>query len=191
MPDQERRGRDGKISVQCLRGRSRVSAANQARSAGSYRIRPTWRRSTAGPGGPRLPQGTRPGTGRPAAPAATLAGQRTPGPTRAHLAQGGELTLVKRRNKRVGPRRTDMVLTVARRTLSASVPPCLSRSRRPAMSRAAAARFALAVLRHTQSSSYNWPVGGRSRCPWVPVGARSFWPVLARTRRAAGCTLPA
>ena len=40
-------GVTGKISVQCLRGRSRVSAANQARSAGSYRIRPTWRRSTA------------------------------------------------------------------------------------------------------------------------------------------------
>ena len=37
----------GKISVQRLRGRSRASAANHTRSAGSYRIRPAWRRSTA------------------------------------------------------------------------------------------------------------------------------------------------
>ena len=68
------------------------------------------------------------------------------------LAQGGELTLVKRRNQRVGPRRTNVVLTAARRTLPVSVLPRLSRSRPPAMSRAAATRFALAVLRHTQSS---------------------------------------
>ena len=39
----------------------------------------------------------------------------------------------------------------------------------------AAARFALAVLRHTQSSSYNWPVGGRSRRPWVPAVFGLFW----------------
>ena len=35
------------ISVQRLRGRSRASAANHTRSAGSYRTRLTWRRSTA------------------------------------------------------------------------------------------------------------------------------------------------
>src|SRR5208283_2199201 len=94
------------------------------------------------------------------------------------LAQGGELTLVKRRNQRVRPRRTKMVLTAARRTLPASVLPRLSRSRPPAMSRAAAIRFALAVLRHAQSSSHNRPAGGRSRCPWVTAGDRSsglFW----------------
>jgi hypothetical protein len=33
--------------AQCLRGTSRVSVANEARSAGSYRIRPACRRSTA------------------------------------------------------------------------------------------------------------------------------------------------
>ena len=37
----------GKISVQRLRGMSRASAANHTRSPGSYRIRPTWRSSTA------------------------------------------------------------------------------------------------------------------------------------------------
>jgi hypothetical protein len=54
----------------------------------------------------------------------------------------------------------------------------LARSGPPAMSRAAATRFALAVLRHTRSSSRNRPAGGRSRCPWVTVGDRSsglFW----------------
>ena len=40
-------GVTGKISVQRRRGSSRASAANHTRSAGSYRIRPTWRRSTA------------------------------------------------------------------------------------------------------------------------------------------------
>ena len=40
-------GVTGKISVQRLRGRSRASAANHIRSAGSYRTRLTWRRSTA------------------------------------------------------------------------------------------------------------------------------------------------
>ena len=40
-------GVTGKTPVQRLRGMSRVSAANQARSAGSYRIRLVWRRSTA------------------------------------------------------------------------------------------------------------------------------------------------
>ena len=81
-----------------------------------------------------------------------------PVPLAPDLAQGGELTLVKRRNQRVRPRRTNMVLTVARRTLPASVLPRLSRSRRLAMSRAAAARSALAVLRHTQSSSCHRPL---------------------------------
>jgi hypothetical protein len=58
------------------------------------------------------------------------------------------------------PGRASMVLTVARRALPASVLPRLSRSRPPAMSRAAAtrSRFALAVLRHTQSSSYDRPL---------------------------------
>jgi hypothetical protein len=69
------------------------------------------------------------------------------------LAQGGELTLVKRRNQHVGLRCANMVLIIARRTLPASALPPLSRSRLPAMSRAAATRFALAVFRHTQSSS--------------------------------------
>jgi hypothetical protein len=36
-----------KTPVQCLRGPSLASAANHARSAGSYRTRPTWWRSTA------------------------------------------------------------------------------------------------------------------------------------------------
>jgi hypothetical protein len=40
-------GVTGKTSAQRLRGTSRVSAANQARSPGSYRSRPTCRRSTA------------------------------------------------------------------------------------------------------------------------------------------------
>jgi hypothetical protein len=40
-------GVTGKISVQHLRGRSRASAANHTRSPGSYRNRPTCRRSTA------------------------------------------------------------------------------------------------------------------------------------------------
>ena len=40
-------GVTGKMSVQRLRGRSRASAANHIRSAGSYRTRPTLRRSTA------------------------------------------------------------------------------------------------------------------------------------------------
>ena len=40
-------GVTGKTSAQCLRGTSRASAASQARSAGSYRTRPTCRRSTA------------------------------------------------------------------------------------------------------------------------------------------------
>jgi len=40
-------GATGKISAQRLRGMNRVSAANQARSAGSYRTRPAFRRSTA------------------------------------------------------------------------------------------------------------------------------------------------
>jgi hypothetical protein len=40
-------GVTGKTSAQRLRGVNRVSAANQARSAGSYRIRPAFRRSTA------------------------------------------------------------------------------------------------------------------------------------------------
>ena len=90
------------------------------------------------------------------------------------LAQGGELTLVKRRNQHVGLRCANMVLIIARRTLPASALPPLSRSRLPAMSRAAATRFALAVLRYTWSSSYNRPVGGRSRGPWVTLGDRSF-----------------
>ena len=81
-----------------------------------------------------------------------------PAPLTPDLTQGGELTLVKRRNQRVGPRRTRMVLTVTRRTLPASVLPRLSRSRPPAISRAAATRFALAVLRHTQSSADNRPL---------------------------------
>jgi hypothetical protein len=37
----------GKISAHRLRGMSCASAANHARSAGSYHIRPAWRRSTA------------------------------------------------------------------------------------------------------------------------------------------------
>ncbi|MBV9449130.1 MAG: hypothetical protein JO345_24855 [Streptosporangiaceae bacterium] len=37
----------GKTSLQRFRGISRASAANQARSAGSYWIRPACRRSTA------------------------------------------------------------------------------------------------------------------------------------------------
>jgi hypothetical protein len=37
----------GKISAQRLRGMSRASAASHTRSAGSYRPRPAWRRSTA------------------------------------------------------------------------------------------------------------------------------------------------
>ena len=40
-------GVTGKISAQRLRGMSRASAANHTRSAGSYRTRPTCRRSTA------------------------------------------------------------------------------------------------------------------------------------------------
>jgi hypothetical protein len=40
-------GVTGKTSVQRLRGMSRASAANHTRSAGSYRTRPAWRRSTA------------------------------------------------------------------------------------------------------------------------------------------------
>ncbi len=40
-------GVTGKTSVQLLRGMSRASAANHTRSAGSYRTRPAWRRSTA------------------------------------------------------------------------------------------------------------------------------------------------
>lgn len=47
------------------------------------------------------------------------------------LAQGGELTLVKRRNQHVGLRRDTMVLTIARRTLPASALPPLSCSRPP------------------------------------------------------------
>ena len=58
-----------------------------------------------------------------------------------------------------------MVLTVARRTLPASVLPRLSRSRPPAMSRAAATRFALTALRHTQSTSYNRSAGGPFALP--------------------------
>jgi hypothetical protein len=37
----------GKMSIQRLRGRSRASAANHIRSAGSYRTGPALRRSTA------------------------------------------------------------------------------------------------------------------------------------------------
>ncbi len=66
-----------------------------------------------------------------------------PVPLAPDLAQGGELILVKRRNQRAGPRRTRMVLTVARRALPASVLPRLSRSRPPAMSRTAATGSAL------------------------------------------------
>jgi len=40
-------GVTGKISGQRFRGRSRASAANHTRSAGRYRTRLTWRRSTA------------------------------------------------------------------------------------------------------------------------------------------------
>src|SRR5438045_3133184 len=40
-------GVTGKIPVQQLRGMSRASAANHTRSAGPYRTRPAWRRSTA------------------------------------------------------------------------------------------------------------------------------------------------
>ncbi len=40
-------GVTGKTSAQRRRGMNRVSAANQARSAGSYRTRPAFRRSTA------------------------------------------------------------------------------------------------------------------------------------------------
>ena len=40
-------GVTGKTSLQRRRGMSGASAASQARSAGSYRTRPTWRRSTA------------------------------------------------------------------------------------------------------------------------------------------------
>jgi hypothetical protein len=40
-------GVTGKTSAQRLRGMNRVSAANQARSPGSYRTRPAFRRSTA------------------------------------------------------------------------------------------------------------------------------------------------
>ncbi len=40
-------GVTGKIPAQRPRGISRASAANQARSAGSYRTRPACRRSTA------------------------------------------------------------------------------------------------------------------------------------------------
>jgi len=58
-----------------------------------------------------------------------------------------------------------MVLTVARRALPASVLPRLSRARPPAMSRTAATGSALAVLRHTQSSSYNRPAGGPFALP--------------------------
>ena len=47
VPGQQRRGRDGEDSVQRLRGRSGASAANHTPSAGSYRIRPAWRCSTA------------------------------------------------------------------------------------------------------------------------------------------------
>jgi hypothetical protein len=47
VPGQQRRGRHGKTSAQRRRGMNRVSAANQARSAGSYRTRPACRRSTA------------------------------------------------------------------------------------------------------------------------------------------------
>ena len=47
VPGQERRGRTGKTSVQRLLGRTRASAASHTRSPGSYRIRPTFRRSTA------------------------------------------------------------------------------------------------------------------------------------------------
>jgi hypothetical protein len=54
-----------------------------------------------------------------------------PVPLAPDLAQGGELTLVQRRNQRVGPRRTRMVLTVARRTLPASVLPRLPPPGRP------------------------------------------------------------
>jgi hypothetical protein len=72
-----------------------------------------------------------------------------PVPRAPDLAQGGELTLIKRRDQRVGPRRANMVLTAARRAVPASA---LPRSRRPAMSPAAAARSRspLAVLRHTR-----------------------------------------
>ena len=40
-------GVTGNIPVQRLRGRSRANAANHTRSPGSYRTRPTFRRSTA------------------------------------------------------------------------------------------------------------------------------------------------
>jgi hypothetical protein len=62
-----------------------------------------------------------------------------------------------------------MVLPVARRALPAGVLPGLSRSRPPAVSRAAATRFALTVLGHTQSSSFNRPVGDPFA---LPVGDR-------------------
>lgn len=78
------------------------------------------------------------------------------------LAQGGELTLVKRRNQRVGPRRTRMVLTVGRRALPASVLPRLSRSRPPAMSRTAATGSALAVLLQSAGRrAFALPAGDR------------------------------
>ena len=54
-----------------------------------------------------------------------------PVPLATDLAQGGELTLVKRRNQRAGPRRTRMILTVARRALPATVLPRLSAPGRP------------------------------------------------------------
>ena len=103
------------------------------------------------------PRGTRPGTGRPAAPAARPAGQRTPGPTRARP----------RARRRADPRQAP---GSARRAAAyphgpdrrpagcpAGVLPRLSRSRPPAISRAAATRSALAVLRHARSSSRNRP----------------------------------
>jgi hypothetical protein len=40
-------GVTGKILAHCRRGMNRASAANQARSAASYRTRPVFRRSTA------------------------------------------------------------------------------------------------------------------------------------------------
>jgi hypothetical protein len=47
VPGQQRRGRHRKAPVQRCRGMNRVSAANQARSPGSYRTQPAFRRSTA------------------------------------------------------------------------------------------------------------------------------------------------
>jgi hypothetical protein len=47
VPGQERRGVTGNTSTQRRRDTIRASAANQARSTGSYRTRPACRRSTA------------------------------------------------------------------------------------------------------------------------------------------------